>query len=189
MSDDEILLNAVRRVGDQWLADLSFRGESHQMTFQADHADKLRMAGQSRFNWTVEGHEVGRIVERVRRREKVAFPHRIVQGPECPDWPSIRDPRWFPPPVKEVWLVGVERLSKSRWLARLRLDDQDDCYEVDILPSDVWDVLRTPKNVSYVPYEYDLMGLIERMHKGERFALPFKLRPRWPTPPDPPALP
>jgi hypothetical protein len=91
--------------------------------------------------------------------------------------------------VAEVWLVGVERLSKSRWLARLRLDDQDDGYEVDILPGDAWDVVRTPKNVSYVPYDYDLMGLLERMHAGERFALPFKLRPRWPTPPDPPALP
>jgi hypothetical protein len=189
MGDDEILLNAVRRVGDQWLADLSFRGASYQMAFQADYADKLRMAGQSRFNWTVEGHEVGRLVERVRRGEKVTFPHRVVPGPDRPDWPSVYEPSLGRPPLKEIWLVRVERVSKSRWLARLRLDDQDGCYEVDILPGDVWDVLRTPENSSFQTYEYDLMGLIDRMHKGERFALPFKLRPRWPTPPDPPALP
>lgn len=188
MSDD-IMLEAVGKAGDQWTADLSFRGVSHQMTFRVDQSGKLREVGESRFNCTLEGYEVGCLVERTRRGQKLSLPHRVVPGADSPRRPSIRDPRWFPPPVKEVWLVGVERLSKSRWLARLRLDDQDDCYEVDILPSDVWDVLRTPKNVSYVPYEYDLMGLIERMHKGERFALPFKLRPRWPTPPDPPALP
>jgi hypothetical protein len=189
MGDDEILLNAVRKAGDQWVAELSFRNASYQMVFQADYADKLRMVGQCRFNWTVEGHEVARLVERIRRREKMTFPHRVVPGPDRPDWPSVYDPDWNRPPLKEVWLVRAERSSKTRWLARLRLDGQEGVYEVDILPSDVWDVLRTPENPQFQSFEYDLMGLIERLHAGERFALPFKLRPRWPTPPDPPALP
>jgi hypothetical protein len=49
--------------------------------------------------------------------------------------------------------------------------------------------LRAPKADTFDAYRYDLMGLLLRMNNGERFALPFKLRPRWPTPPDPPALP
>jgi hypothetical protein len=186
---DAILLEAVRRSGDRWLADLSFRGASHQIAFQADAAGKLRAVGESPFKWTIEGHEVGCLIERVRVGEKLTLPRCVVPGPDHPRWPSIRDPRWNAPSLKEVWFVGVERLGKQRWLARLRLDDHDDCYEVDMLPGVGLHVLKAPENRSFQPYEYDLMNLLGRMHEGERFALPFQLRPRWPTPPDPPALP
>jgi hypothetical protein len=188
MSDD-IVLEAVRGVGDRWLADLSFRGKSYQMVFQADYADKLRAAGESPFNHTAEGCEVEGLVERVRRGERLTLPQRVVPGPDHPRRLSIRDPRWNPPPLKEAWFVGVERSSKRRWLARLRLDGRDDVYEVDILSDGGLDEIRTPENPSFSTYKYDLTSMLLRMHEGERFALPFKLRPRWPTPPDPPALP
>ncbi|WP_309895344.1 hypothetical protein [Archangium sp.] len=48
--------------------------------------------------------------------------------------------------------------------------------------------LRGPKTPLFHTYKYDLTGLLFRMNAGERFALPFKLRPRWPTPSDPPSL-
>ena len=187
--NDDIMLDVVRATGDQWLAELSFRGASYQTFFQADRAGKMRVVGESPFKWTVEGHEVGCLVERVRGGEKLTLPHRVVPGPDHPRWPSIRDSRWNAPPLREAWLVRAERLSKQRWLARLRLDDRDDSYEVDVLPSGGLRVLQAPENRSFQPYEYDLMNLLVRMNDGERFALPFKLRPRWPTPPDPPALP
>ncbi len=189
MGDDDVLLTAVRSVGDRWQVDLSFRGKRYQIDFLPNYADKLRMVVPSPFNCTAEGHEVEHLVERIRRRDKVSLPHRVVPEPGRSRWPSVHEPGWDPPPLKEVWLVRAERSSKTRWLTRLRLDGQEGVYEVDILPSDVWDVLRTPENPQFQSFEYDLMGLIERMHAGERFALPFKLRPRWPTPPDPPALP
>jgi hypothetical protein len=187
---DDIVLEDVRRGGDQWLADLTFRGTSHQMRFQIDPVKKdLRVVGDSRFDNTIEGYEVECLVERAHRGEKLALPQCIVPRPDYPRRPSVRDPRWSQPPLTEVWLVGVERLSKPRWRARLRLDGRDDECEIDVVSDSVLDMVRAPKNRWFSSYEYDLTGLLERLHAGERFALPFKLRPRWPTPPDPPSLP
>lgn len=91
-------------------------------------------------------------------------------------------------PLTDVWLVSVVRTGEKRWLAQLRLDGTAEPYSVTIWPGPILEEHSGPANRAFQDYTYDLHRLLLRLQQGERFALPFRLRPRWPTPPDAPAL-
>jgi hypothetical protein len=91
--------------------------------------------------------------------------------------------------VTDVWLDRAEQVGDGRWRAWLRCDGAESLYEVQFYPGSGSEDLQRPSARGFDAFRYDLTKLLLRMNDGERFALPFKLRPRWPTPPDPPALP
>jgi hypothetical protein len=190
MDEENVMLETVRSEGEHWLVEISFRGKRYSMTFKPDHAGRLRPVGNSPFAVTLEGWEICRQVERARSGEALALPHRVEPGEDAPRRISVHSALWSDGPrLQEAWLESAERSGDARWVAQLRLDGNVEMYEVEILPGLVVSELRGPKAPSFRSFEYDLIRLLLRMHAGERFALPFKLRPRWPTPPDPPSLP
>jgi hypothetical protein len=192
MSEEEVTLEAVRREGQRWLAALSFRGKSYEMAVAPDSAGRLCPEGRSPFALTLEGREVCALVERVRAGEPLVMPCPVVAGAEGSRLPSVHDSDWSDwsdaPGLKEVLLEAVEKTGEARWTARLSLDGNVEMYELEILPGPVLRELRGPRTPSFHAYTYDLTKLLMRMQNGERFALPFRLRPRWPTPPEPPSL-
>jgi hypothetical protein len=131
---DDVVLEAVRQKEGEWLAELSFRGARYSMTFLVDRSGRLRTSGRSPFNLTIEGHEVGRLVECVRRGELLAIPRCVEVGVDGPNLSSVHDPDWNAPPVTDVWLDRVEQLEGGHWLARLRLNGDRGLYEVRIHP-------------------------------------------------------
>jgi hypothetical protein len=86
-----------------------------------------------------------------------------------------------------VWLVAAERIGDAHWTAQLELNNQLWLYELEILPGPLLHEIVSPDIRLFHGYRYDLTRLLLRMQNGERFMLPFQLRPRWPTPPDPPS--
>jgi hypothetical protein len=132
------------------------------------------------------------VVDRIRRGETVPLPHHVEDSGTGPRLPSVHDPSWSDwsddKSIREVWLDAAEKVD-GRWSARLRVDGEVEVYELEILPGPVLREVRGPKAPSFETFTYDLHRLLLRMDGGERFALPFQLRPRWPTPPEPPALP
>jgi hypothetical protein len=186
---DEVVLESLKQEGEGWAAELSFRGARYSMMFQLDSTGRLRTSGKSPFNLTVEGHEVGRLIDRVRQGERLALPCRVEPALNRPNLTSVHDPDWNAPAVTDVWLDGAERVGDDRWLANLRVDGSPCRYEIQFYPGPGAEELHRPNAVGFDTFRFDLMKLLLRMNDGERFALPFKLRPRWPTPPDPPARP
>ncbi len=193
---DELRIESVANEGAIWTAQLSFRGKQRSLRFMVDPAGRIRaiLMDRSPFAITIEGHEIGRIIDRVRHGESITFPHRVEPGPTAPRLPSIHDADWrdwtdVPVRVADVWLDRAERVGDARWLASLRLDGESEVFELEFLPGGGTREVRGPAARWFQSYLYDLQNLLQRMEEGERFALPFKLRPRWPTPPDPPSLP
>lgn len=193
---ERVMLEAVHREGDRWVAELSFRGKRRRLVFGVDATDRLRpvVSARSPFRLTREGKAIGRLIDRARRGERLELPHVADPGDDWPGWPSAHDADWVDwtdtaPSAPEVWLDGAEQVGEGRWLARLRVDGNAELYEILFHPGPVGEEFRVPKAIGFDSYRYDLTGLLLRMNGGERFALPFQLRPRWPTPPDPPALP
>lgn len=192
MSEEEVMLEAVRREGERWLAELSFRGKPYEMAVAPDSAGRLHPASRSPLALTLEGREVCVLLERLRAGEPLELPRPVVASGKGSRLPSVHDSDWSDwsnaPRLKEVWLETVEKTGDSRWAARLRLDGNAETYELEILPGPTLRELRAPKTPPFHEYTYDLTRLLMRMQNGERFALPFRLRPRWPTPPEPPSL-
>jgi hypothetical protein len=188
MSDD-VILQGVHQHGESWRADVLFRGKMYVLAFRSDKAGELRFAGRSPLALTKEGREVGSLVDRIRKGEDLALPYIVDTRDEGPRLPSVHGEDWVdwsetPVSINEVWLESVERTG-SGFVAQLRLDGIAYTYELEILPGPVLREVRAPQVPSFYSYTYDLTRLLLRMQNGERFALPFKLRPRWPTPPDP----
>lgn len=190
MRDDELVLRTVREEGAAWIAELSFRGRAYEMAFAPNRAGNLRLAAASPLALTAEGRAVADLVERVRAGEPLSFPRTVAGAPEA-GLASVHDPGWSDrsePAAEEAWLDGAERTGEGRWAARLRLDGAPERFELEVFPGPVVRVLHAPPSGAFQPYAFDLTRLLIRMEAGERFALPFRLRPRWPTPPDAPAL-
>jgi hypothetical protein len=192
MREEEIILEAVRREGQHWLAELSFRGKTYEMAVASDSAGCMRPASRSPFALTLEGLEVCVLVERITAGEPLEMPRSVVAGETVSSLLSVHDSDWNDwstvPSLKEVWLESVEKTGDTRWAARLSLDGDAETYGLEILSGPTLRELRGPKTPSFYEYTYDLTRLLMRMQNGERFALPFRLRPRWPTPPEPPSL-
>lgn len=92
MNEGRILLVALRRDGAQWIAEVSFRGKRHTMTFDSDEKDRLREVTPTPFTLTREGHEIRELAELVRWRGAVAATRR--RAPRT--WPSSA---FGPPPL------------------------------------------------------------------------------------------
>jgi hypothetical protein len=192
MGEGEVILEAARGEGERWVAELSFRGKRYELAVAPDRAGRLRPAGRSPFAFTLEGEEVCTLLERIRAGEQLDIPRPVVAGQTGPRLPSVHDNAWKDwsdaPSLKDVRVDAVERTGDYRWTARLSLDGKAETYELEILPGPILRELRAPKSPPFREYTYDLTGLLIRMQNGERFALPFRLRPRWPTPTAPRSL-
>lgn len=190
MLEERVTLLSVQDENGRWIAKVSFRGAHHTLSFKPGDDDQLRELSPSPFSLTIEGHEVCRLAERVRRGEALALPCSIEPSIHGPRLPSVRRDGWRPClGLASAWLDAVECTHENRYTAHLRLDDERDTYAMEILPDGVVREIRSPQNDNFHDYVYDLLNLLMRMHGGERFSLPFKLRPRWPTPEPPSALP
>jgi len=157
-----------------------------------DSAGHLRPASRSPFALTLEGHEVCALVERIGAGEPLVMPRPVVAGRAGSRLPSVHDSDWNDwsnaQGLQDVRLEAVEKTGDARWAARLSLDGSVEMYELEILSGPTLRELRGPKTPSFYEYTYDLTRLLMRMQNGEHFALPFRLRPRWPTPPEPQSL-
>ncbi|MDT5270108.1 MAG: hypothetical protein QOH49_2294 [Acidobacteriota bacterium] len=192
MGEEEVILEAARREGERWLAELSFRGKRYELAVASDSAGRLRPAGRSPLALTLEGREVCALLERIRAGEPLEIPRPVVASGTGSRLPSVHDSDWSgwsaAPRLKDVRVEAVEQTGDARWEARLSLDGKAETYELEILPGPTLRELRAPTTPPFHEYTYDLTRLLIRMQNGERFALPFRLRPRWPTPPEPPSL-
>jgi hypothetical protein len=54
---DNVVLQAIRRDGERWAAEVSFRGKEYVLRFLIDKTGELRRAGSSPFDTTREGHQ------------------------------------------------------------------------------------------------------------------------------------
>ena len=192
MGDENVMLEAVENDGERWSVEISFRGKHYSMTFRPDRVGRLRHAARSPFALTIEGEMIRSLVERVRGGEALSLPCRVEPDETVTRFHSVHDASWSDwsnaPVLNEVWLESAERSGDGRWVAQLRLDGNVETFEIEFLPGPTSRELRGPKTPLFHTYKYDLTGLLFRMNAGERFVLPFKLRPRWPTPSDPPSL-
>lgn len=188
MLDGPILLEVLSSEGESWHAELSFLGERHPLRLGVGRDGHLQTLPGSRFHLTLEGREVARLAEQVRAGEALALPVTVEPVLFRPRLPSVRDPRLWLPALQEVWVDEVERTAPTRFRARLRLNGVEGAYELMIHPGPVFQELEGPENLSFQSYLFDLQSLIVRVAAGERFALPIRLRPRWPTPPPHQAL-
>ena len=187
MNEGRILLVALRRDGAQWIAEVSFRGKRHTMTFDSDEKDRLREVTPTPFTLTREGHEIRELAELVRSGEALSLPHAVEPPAHGPRLPSVHRPFWrdHVGPL-DVWLDAVSHISDRRIVAALRINGEPDVYDIEVLPGPEMRELDSPRNPAFHSYIYDLQRLLLRTHRGERLSLPFKLRPRWPTPDDDP---
>lgn len=190
MSEERVLLVALRREGGQWIADVSFRAKRHTITFDSDDKDQLREVTPTPFTLTREGHEICELVKRVRGGEALSLPHAVEPPAHGPRLPSVHRPFWrdHVGPL-DIWLDAVKHIGDARLVAALRIEGEPDVYDIEVLPGPEMRVLDSPRSPVFHAYTYDLQCMLLRIHRGERFSLPFKLRPRWPTPAEPPALP
>ena len=179
MSQDDVMLQTVRNEGAQWIGEVSFRGKTYVMTFGLGTDGRLLDDETSPFHLTCEGREVHAFVERMRGGETLALPHRVEPRQLRPRLPSARSTGFDAPGLADVWVETAEQASDDRWVAWLRLDGKAEIYELEILPGPTLRELRGPKLPAFYSYRHDLMRLLLRMQNGERFALPFELRPRW----------
>lgn len=190
MSEGRVLLVALRREGAQWAAELSFRAKSHTLMFDSDENDQLREVTPTPFTLTREGHEILELVERHRAGKTLSLPHAVEPPEHGPRLPSVHRPFWRDHigPL-DIWLDAVNHVGETRLVAILRIDGEPEVYDIEMLPGPEMRILDSPRNPVFHSYTYDLECMLLRMHRGARFSLPFKLRPRWPTPEEPAALP
>ncbi len=182
---ERVMLEAVHREGERWVAELSFRGKRRRLVFGVDATDRLRpvVSVRSPFSLTREGKAIGRLVDRVRGGERLGLPYAAHAGDDWPGWPSVHDADWVDwteetPAAPEVWLDGVEQVGEGRWLARLRWDGRSELYELANAHGGSLHALRQPDDRSFLSYRYELDELLVRMEQGERIALPRRLQGR-----------
>lgn len=194
MSQDEsqLVLVSLTEENGRWRAALSFRGKIYEMLLEAGSAGRFRSAAPSPFALTREGRDLYSLVERAIAGHPPATPCLVPATLQRGRLPSIHDPGWKDwtgaATLTDVWLESAEQSSPNRWRARLLLDAIEQPYELEILPGPTLREVQGPSNPAFEPFTYDLTRLLLRMQNGERFALPFRLRRRWPTPEDPPSL-
>lgn len=190
MSSERVTLLSIRCEGSQWLAEASFRNVQRTMTFEPDEKDQLHEVSGNELTLTLEGREIGHLVDRARHGEDLSLPHTVEPLAHGPRLPSACSEPWRTEPGPlDVWLSAVEHVGDATLVAHLLIDGEPDLYEIEVLLGPVLRVVRSPQSSAFHSFVYDVDGMLLRMHRGERFSLPFKLRPRWPTPDAPPALP
>jgi hypothetical protein len=186
---DNLVLLEIQNKSDRWVVQLSFRGTEWTLNFRVDSTNRLRLIGKSALAFTREGEAILSLVDRVRNGDTLSLPLNVNADNVRRHLPSIYDENFNAQTcIKDVWLETATQIRDGYWSVQLRVDGSLEIYELEILPGPTLYERKGPQDPTIQTFTYDLHRLLLRMNAGERFALPFHLRPRWPQPTEAEAL-
>lgn len=122
----EIVIVDIRREGeDRWVADLRLDETPELLVLKFRPPDDGRSieAMPLQLEGTREYREVAWLIHRVRKGERLSFPHRVEVGERWPNWPSVNDPPREPfHQSREIVLMKIEEELPGVWAAETLVD-------------------------------------------------------------------
>jgi hypothetical protein len=185
---DAILLLEIFHEDPVWKAKVEFRSREYVFEFKLGRTGNFYQANANPMSLTREGESIRRLTEAASQGEQISLPVCVIVTFFKPRLPSVYDPDWrdrfIENPVR-IWVDEAIRVGEGHWRAKLRCGDTPSVYEVKGIGNPPLTGVQCPDILGFRLYLYDLERLLEKMENGDEFDLPFEVRNRWPTPPDP----
>jgi hypothetical protein len=185
---DAILLVEISHEDPVWRAKVEFRSKVYVFEFKRGTTVDFYQSNRNPMFLTREGESVRRLTQAASEGERISLPLCVIVTSVKPRLRSVYDPDWrdhFIENPAPIWLDEAIRVGEGHWRAAIRCEDKQYVYEVKGIGNPPLTGLQGPNILGFRLYLYDLERLLERMENGDEFDLPFELRHRWPTPPDP----